>query len=312
MKIDYEDYDEEVYNRKDRRKKDRRNSGLFTSDSDSSWDTESAGWYSGATASSDAENGDYSGLDDASWGSEYLSSLNWDDSSTASNWADNEQDSSKADTGRKSRESVRKNQDVNERVDDPSFQSIVDDGIWGSSFSDINISDQSSYGDVPFDLGWTQDPEARAHSSFTSKQRSIMKGEKRRESNQYEDHNKRKSFPQKTFSDEEVDLAWWDDDNKPSQESFDDPEISNDTTGLAENIIQSDWNVSSQLTDNELATSSGIAEGVAIEVIAGPFKDFEGVVMKFEEGSDKIQAEIDVFGKQTMVKVMKEDIKVKN
>lgn len=311
MKIDYDDYDEKVYNRKDRPKKDRRTSGLFTSDSDSSWDTESAGWYSGATASSDAENGDYSGLDDGSWGSEYLSSLNWDDSSTALNWADNEQESSKAGTGGgKSRESVGKNQDVNEKADDPSFQSIVDDGIWGSSFSDIDVSDQSSYGDVPFDLGWAQDPEA--HSSFTSKQRSTMKRDQRRESNQYEDRTKRKSFHQKTFSDEEMDLAWWDDDDKPSKESFDNDDISNDTRELAENNTQSKWSVSSQLADNDLARSSDIAEGVAIEVIAGPFKDFEGVVMKLEEGSDKVQAEIDVFGKQTTVKVMKEDIKIKN
>lgn len=312
MKIDYQDYEEEVYSRKDRRKKDRRTSGLFTSDSDSSWDTESAGWYSGATASSDHESGDYSGLDDGSWGSEYLSSLSWDDSSTALNWADNDPESSEADSNaEKSRASSPKNQDANERVDEPSFKSIVDDGIWGSSFSDIDISDQSNYGDAHFDMGWAQDPEAGAHSSFPTKQRSTMKGGKQRESNKYEDRSTRKSFNQKAFSDEETDLAWWDDDDKPSKESFDEDEISNDTSGSAENIMQSEWNKSLNFVDNDLARSD-IAEGVVIEVVAGPFKDFEGIVMKLEEGSDKIQAEIDVFGKQTTVKVNKEDIKIKN
>eukprot|EP00890_Picochlorum_soloecismus_P005059 jgi/Picsp_1/5554/NSC_02913-R1_transcription antitermination protein len=303
----YDDYDEKMYDRKDRRKKDRRTSGLFTSDSDSSWDSESAGWYSGANVSSDTENGDYSGPDDGSWGSEYLSSMNWDDSSTALNWADGEQESSRADTEGKLRESDRKHKDVSDRVDGPSFQSIVDDGIWGSSFSDIDISDESSYGDVPFNLDWAQDLKVESHPRFTSKQRSTSQGDRRRESNQYDDLNKKKSYNQKAYSDDEMDLAWWDDGDKGNGDE--DESNSDSSIGLVENTIQSEWDVSSH-SINSGAGSSDIAEGVPIEVISGPFKDFEGVVMKLEDGSEKIQAEIDVFGKQTTVEVKKEDIKV--
>lgn len=261
---------------------------------------------------SHTETGDFSGLDDGSWGSEYLTSLNLDDSSTALNWVDDEE-SSRGDTETgKSRGSDGKHPGVRERVNEPNFQSIVDDGIWGSTFSDIDLSDQSSYGEGSFNLDWTQDPKVEPHSNFASKQRFTSQGDKRRASNKYEDHKQKKDYNRKAFSDDEMDLAWWDDDDKENGNV--DGHEDESSIGLAsnlpfvENTIQSAWEPPS----NSIESGSDISEGVAIEVVSGPFKDFEGVVMKLEEGSEKIQAEIDVFGKQTTVKIMREDIKVKD
>jgi len=51
---------------------------------------------------------------------------------------------------------------------------------------------------------------------------------------------------------------------------------------------------------------SSLASGMAVEVVAGPFKDFEGVVLESKGG--KVRAEIDVFGKKTVVEVGEGDV----
>lgn len=226
------------------------------------------------------------------------------------NWTDSQEENSRADTNiGKSTASDGKNQDMSQKAEDPGFQSIVDDGIWGSSFNDIEISNESSYGDISLHLDWTQDPELGAHSSFTSKQRPSWQGDKRRESNSYED--RKRTNMEKANSDDEMDMAWWDDDENSTKDNGHEDESSKDSRGLVEHL-PSEWDEPSNSMETMAESSSDITEGVAIEVISGPFKDFDGVVTKLEEDSEKIQADIDVFGKQTTVKVRKEDIKVKN
>lgn len=79
------------------------------------------------------------------------------------------------------------------------------------------------------------------------------------------------------------DLAWWDDDDQESSASSTDGiETSHPNVGPKDDSL-----------------------GAAIEVVSGAFKDFEGIVL--EDSQDKVKAEVDVFGKPTVVFLEKKD-----
>jgi transcription antitermination factor NusG len=123
------------------------------------------------------------------------------------------------------------------------------------------------------------------------------------------------SSSSKTIPSAQDDLSWWDDmDSKTI-------DVANDGDGL---VDASDSGVAGEqdeksthfFTDDELDTWSLdegehiFSHGTPIEVISGSFKDFEGIVLEEIEGSDKIKVEVDVFGKPTVVELLRSDVKI--
>lgn len=54
----------------------------------------------------------------------------------------------------------------------------------------------------------------------------------------------------------------------------------------------------------------GIAQGDKVEVVDGPFQEFEGKVVS-EEAGKRIQVELDIFGRPTTVEVDSQMLKKK-
>ncbi|KAI8102108.1 hypothetical protein M9434_007167 [Picochlorum sp. BPE23] len=82
------------------------------------------------------------------------------------------------------------------------------------------------------------------------------------------------------------DLAWWDDDQ-------------GDTSSVS--------STAGMETPQQNVEREGDSLGAAIEVVSGAFKDFEGVVLEDSQDSNKVKAEVDVFGKPTIVFLGKKD-----
>ena len=91
----------------------------------------------------------------------------------------------------------------------------------------------------------------------------------------------------KSVDDDDDDLAWWDDDNQGDTSSV------NSTDGMK--------------TAHQNLAPKGDSLGAAIEVVSGAFKDFEGIVLEDSQDSNKVKAEVDVFGKPTIVFLEKKD-----
>mmetsp|Transcript_3549 Transcript_3549/g.7196 ORF Transcript_3549/g.7196 Transcript_3549/m.7196 type:complete len:408 (+) Transcript_3549:160-1383(+) len=86
--------------------------------------------------------------------------------------------------------------------------------------------------------------------------------------------------------DDDDDLAWWDDNQ-------------GDTSSVS--------SAAGMETPQQNVEREGDSLGAAIEVVSGAFKDFEGVVLEDSQDSNKVKAEVDVFGKPTIVFLEKKD-----
>lgn len=96
------------------------------------------------------------------------------------------------------------------------------------------------------------------------------------------------------------DLSWWDDTTNTTEEIT--SEINERFSLIDEDTLPSDQ-------PEELSTSKDESSGVPIEIIRGAFKDFEGTVLEDNAESEKIKAEIDVFGRPTVIEVLREDLR---
>ena len=110
-----------------------------------------------------------------------------------------------------------------------------------------------------------------------------------------------KSVYDKQVAPQDDDLSWWDDtsasdENDDSRDSIVSHALGNDGFSPSNSDEDSQENSCSEST-------------VAIEVISGAFKDFEGIILEDKDDSSKVTVKIDVFGKPTVVDVLRDDIR---
>lgn len=109
------------------------------------------------------------------------------------------------------------------------------------------------------------------------------------------------------------DLSWWDEGPSAGGGKGTTPEDAAPSTRASAGRGEDSWGFgeegaapwrSAAGAENEGGPT--YTKGTAVEVVSGPFKDFEGVVL--ETTGDRVRAEIDVFGKPTVVEVSKGDV----
>lgn len=92
------------------------------------------------------------------------------------------------------------------------------------------------------------------------------------------------------------DLSWWDE--EPNEQNKTNEELHAFTDEETVSSYQSDTPTSDDIPSG----------GTPIEIVGGAFKDFEGFILEDNPASEKLKAEIDVFGKPTVVEVLREDV----
>lgn len=259
------------------RKKNKRRDGLFAS-GDDDWIEEDGGWYSGET------NSDYSNIDLAdSWlGEAGLSSGSGNQEDSGINWLEDETKEGLLFDDQFSDGQSAHRQGADNSLEQTSTNVVVDDGTWSEGL----VSDKN---DMKDNLGeWVQEygsiddwevPKSRKPRGWED--RSTTTKRNQREKPAAVDNSSWNETKTDYFEDH---LSWWDEDNEDASE----------TNSTLESI--EDAEKQPKASDTSF-----------IEVISGPFKDFEGIILDEIKGSEKVRAEIDVFGKPTIVEIHKDD-----
>jgi len=111
-----------------------------------------------------------------------------------------------------------------------------------------------------------------------------------------------KSVHGKELAPQDDDLSWWDDTSTGND--------TDDSRDLTVSLASENDGFSPSTSDDDTKQgSSSLESTVAIEVISGAFKDFEGIVLEDTDDSSKVKVKIDVFGKPTVVEVLRDDIR---